>query len=967
MNVSSNTIRLLSIIGWLSLGTCLSGQITCVLHLSDSSNLPALSDELSDYHVFTINSRSLYLQLEKQPNTELWLDFGESRPPVLLSLVPDAIRAADYTLLIEGENGARRASPAPLLTLSGDGCRLAVAEHFVYGFFTINDTVWYVEPAQRFGQYLPDAFLVYSAEAILPNPHGRCAGALLEQAAAPSLTEPAAARSCYEVEMALAADFSMLQSLGNEVQLEQFVLAILHSVRANYANEFAHDIRFVAKTLWVSACADCDPWSATTNYLELLSSFRAWGNAGGFSTAFDVASLWTGRVLDNQIAGGGYYSALCGQSRYNVLRRYSANAGLMRALQAHELGHNLNARHDNADSQTIMAPTIRNVNAWSDLSRNAINTYFNFALGLPNCVSTCPEERVPLPDFVAFTRSGCVPLQVQFYNASAVDAVEWYWTFEGGTPETSTLANPLIIFALPGFYRVTLQTRNTAGTTTLVKDNFITVESVMAANFAIQYTPGATSASLQNLSIGADSVRWLLPDESQSVDNQLIFDFKTDGLYPVSLIAYSFCGADTLTRTVQITTMPVATFEASPTEGCAPLQVQFVSQASANTTAVVWQFPGGVPANSTELAPVVQYPQPGLYRVVLQARNAAGTATISKNELIRVKPRPTADFTFVRTANIVRFSNRSSNADTHRWDFGDGSQSTNSEPTHTYAAPGSYLVTLIASNTCGNDTLQQIVHVNGNTPIARFERTATNGCAPTFIGFSDVSEGEPARRRWHFPSGEPSTSEALQPVVHYAQAGSYAVSLVVENFWGKDSLWLPDYITIHDQPSAEFSYVLNGTEFVFQADTIVSDWLYEWHFGDGNRSTQPNPTHTYITDGIFTVELIVRNICGSDTTRQQVDWRTTALGSNLLWIMEGRIFPNPNEGRFQLWLHGLPQIQLEVLIFNALGQVQLRRELDFRTGFSEEQFQLPAAATGVYWLQLRMSGGIIRYPFVVKK
>ena len=54
------------------------------------------------------------------------------------------------------------------------------------------------------------------------------------------------------------------------------------------------------------------------------------------------------------------------------------------------------------------------------------------------------------------------------------------------------------------------------------------------------------------------------------------------------------------------------------------------------------------------------------------------------------------------TANVV-FTNGSTNADTYTWDFGDGSQSTDANPTYAYTGPGDYVVTLTASNQgCGD-------------------------------------------------------------------------------------------------------------------------------------------------------------------------------------------------------------------------------------------------------------------------
>jgi PKD repeat protein len=70
-----------------------------------------------------------------------------------------------------------------------------------------------------------------------------------------------------------------------------------------------------------------------------------------------------------------------------------------------------------------------------------------------------------------------------------------------------------------------------------------------------------------------------------------------------------------------------------------------------------------------------------------------------------------ADFNFVINQNSIQFNNTSANALTYNWNFGDGSTSTNQDPLHVYNTSGNYVVTLIASDGCTNDTTQIVVPV----------------------------------------------------------------------------------------------------------------------------------------------------------------------------------------------------------------------------------------------------------------
>jgi hypothetical protein len=64
----------------------------------------------------------------------------------------------------------------------------------------------------------------------------------------------------------------------------------------------------------------------------------------------------------------------------------------------------------------------------------------------------------------------------------------------------------------------------------------------------------------------------------------------------------------------------------------------------------------------------------------------------------------TSAFTFSNNGLSTTFQNNSSFADYHNWDFGDGYTSTQVNPTHVYATPGTYLVTLQNSNCFSSDT-----------------------------------------------------------------------------------------------------------------------------------------------------------------------------------------------------------------------------------------------------------------------
>jgi len=89
---------------------------------------------------------------------------------------------------------------------------------------------------------------------------------------------------------------------------------------------------------------------------------------------------------------------------------------------------------------------------------------------------TSPVVCTPQPDFYASDRFVCAGSSVQFFDASwRASVTSRTWTFEGGTPATSTSANPSVTYDTQGYKKVTLTVTNATGTEELVQDQYIYV------------------------------------------------------------------------------------------------------------------------------------------------------------------------------------------------------------------------------------------------------------------------------------------------------------------------------------------------------------------------------------------------------------------------------------------------------------------------------------------------------------
>ncbi|KLT71324.1 PKD domain-containing protein [Flavobacterium sp. ABG] len=87
------------------------------------------------------------------------------------------------------------------------------------------------------------------------------------------------------------------------------------------------------------------------------------------------------------------------------------------------------------------------------------------------------QTATPVSDFASNVRgTRCTSVTAPFLDVSTGNPTSWEWSFPGGTPATSIEKNPIVTYNSPGSYGVTLSTKNGNGTgTTVTKNNFITV------------------------------------------------------------------------------------------------------------------------------------------------------------------------------------------------------------------------------------------------------------------------------------------------------------------------------------------------------------------------------------------------------------------------------------------------------------------------------------------------------------
>jgi PKD repeat protein len=315
---------------------------------------------------------------------------------------------------------------------------------------------------------------------------------------------------------------------------------------------------------------------------------------------------------------------------------------------------------------------------------------------------------------------------------------------------------------------------------------------------------------------------------------------------------------------------PAAEFSASPTIGPAPLIVSFTDQSTGGATSWSWDFGDG--GTSTLQDPSHNYVTSGTYTVSLTVTGTGGSESVTKVDYITVTPLAefSASLTTGNAPLTVQFFDESTGGATSwSWDFGDGGTSMAKNPSHSYVTSGTYTVLLTATGAGGPNTKTRLNYITVGTPppapTAEFSASRTTGNAPLTVQFFEESTGGATSWSWDF--GDGGTSMAKNTLHSYVTSGIYTVSLTVTGPGGSNTVTKVDYITVTLLAGFSASPT-TGTapldvQFTDESTGGATSW--SWDFGDGGTSIAKNPSHSYVTSGIYTVSLTVTGPGGSNT------------------------------------------------------------------------------------------------------
>lgn len=334
-------------------------------------------------------------------------------------------------------------------------------------------------------------------------------------------------------------------------------------------------------------------------------------------------------------------------------------------------------------------------------------------------------------------------------------------------------------------------------------------------------------------------------------------------------------------------------------------------------------------------------------------------------ELGAPKPDFYAEETEAYVKSQLQFYDQSGNfPESWSWDFGDGNTSTEQNPIHTYNEPGSYTVSLTATNTGGSATATFENYITADYPPAPIADFIVNDTTPIFdeyVYFTDLSVGVIDSFFWDFGDGYTSKERNTENI--YSDTGWYSITLIAYGPFENDTLYRENYLHVGIEelkPISDFSIEKQPDgSFLFldYSDNNPKEW--QWNFGDGNYSTDQSPTHSYDVPKEYLVCLKVVNDFGVDESCKSL-FQITNVGG-LHTDDKVLVYPNPFTSKITIeFKENIEEVDL-IQITDLTGKVL--KSINPQNG--NISFDLSEVPAGFYLLKIN-SGDSISVQKIIK-
>ncbi|MCH2213897.1 MAG: PKD domain-containing protein [Flavobacteriales bacterium] len=598
-----------------------------------------------------------------------------------------------------------------------------------------------------------------------------------------------------------------------------------------------------------------------------------------------------------------------------------------------------------------------------------------------NCADTVYVPIIVLPAPVAVIDldniEACDLLSINFTDASTGAINDWQWDFGNSNTHNGQFP-PQQDYNLPGAYNVVLTVSSANGCSNSDTE-IVTVHESPVSDFLVQNVCVGTEGNFLDLSTTQTSDpiiswSWDFGDASGAVDQNPTHEYPGAGTYTVELeVATVFC-TSTSTQNVVVEPAPSASFTHAVVSGCSPLEVAFTNTTS-GADSYSWIFGGG--GGSGDESPANVFNNFGdadsVYQVTMVAQNAFGCRDTAISS-ITVHPNAIAQFQSFYTPGCdpdsAIFLNTSINADNFEWNFGDGTISTDENPTHDFQNTGQIIeqfdIELVAftANGC-NDTTSSTISVFPQ-PDFNFVLPVDTGCSPFTVQFPAVAGA--INNQWTFGDGTIST--APNPSHSYGNNTlapiTYEVELVATSPFGCNDTSYAEVI-VNPNPVSQFSVdQTSGCSPLtvrFTNESILADSVV-WSYGDGTTSDTSSFIHSHTFNNTtnqtisYTVELMAYTAegCSETFTRNiEVHPLVEAAFSHPVEECSPQSFVFENESvnaSFYQWDLGNGVVSVAE---NPLGGYQLN-------GFEPDTFGIQLVATSMFGCEDTARSELILHP-----
>ncbi len=279
--------------------------------------------------------------------------------------------------------------------------------------------------------------------------------------------------------------------------------------------------------------------------------------------------------------------------------------------------------------------------------------------------------------------------------------------------------------------------------------------------------------------------------------------------------------------------------------------------------------------------------------LVFTVNNTTGTPF----EIAQMQSKPAADFDYLLADPIplaavaqadptsgappltVAFQGKATGGSppySYSWDFGDGSaKKTSQNPSHTYDSAGTYTPVFKVTDSAGTVAKDQSLSIDVSSPVSvTASVTPASGYIPLTVTFTASASGGTAPYTYAWDFGDGAQGSGASTTHTYTQAGTYSVSLSVQDSTGASGQSFnatvraidPNALYANAQADVTAGTIPLTVHFTGTASGGTPPYTYSWTFGDGAQSADQSPSHTYTAVGTYHPVFRVTDSTGAYTT-----------------------------------------------------------------------------------------------------